>query len=139
MTIEERNRSILLRLFVILVVVHSTFGDSNGISDIQAIPHDSGYIDAEQQPISLIIVDDSAYEKRNTVNKFKSIISLLVFKILNQFILFLIFEKKIDLMINKDQPERFEDEGAREEQLFYIPRVASGKKRDILTLSGSRV
>lgn len=44
----------------------------------------------------------------------------------------------LDFMINKDQPERFDDV-ERDEQIYYIPRVASGKKRDLLTFPGTRV
>lgn len=40
-------------------------------------------------------------------------------------------------MINKDNPERFDD--GRDEQIYYIPRVASGKKRDVFPLSSQRL
>lgn len=70
--------------------------------------------DPETPGIPLILLED-AYDKRNNVNRFKNI------------------------MINKDNPERIDDDGPRDEQIYYIPRVASGKKRDVLALPGSRL
>ncbi|KAL7023899.1 hypothetical protein ACKWTF_012832 [Chironomus riparius] len=110
MTNKERHRLVLVQLFVILVIVNCSFGDVVN----SGVPHDINIVDTDSQPLSLIVVEDSAYDKRNNVNRFKN------------------------FMINKDQPERFDDE-ARDEQIYYIPRVASGKKRDLLAYPGTRV
>ena len=93
MTNKERNRLVLVQLVVILVIVNCSFGDVVN----SGVPHEinigaaddsfksiilkilknfefsgSFLVDTDSQPLSLIVVEDSAYEKRNNVNRFKS-------------------------------------------------------------------
>lgn len=92
MTNKERNRLVLLQIVVILVIVNCSFGDVVN----SGVPHEinigstdsmksillkilknfefsgSFLVDTDSQPLSLIVVEDSTYDKRNNVNRFKS-------------------------------------------------------------------
>lgn len=92
MTNKERNRLVLLQIVVILVIVNCSFGDVVN----SGVPHEinigstdsmksillkilknfefsgSFLVDTDSQQLSLIVVEDSTYDKRNNVNRFKS-------------------------------------------------------------------
>ncbi|KAG5671513.1 hypothetical protein PVAND_001707 [Polypedilum vanderplanki] len=79
---------------------------------------DLNLVENEDVQFPIILVPDAYYDKRNNVNKFKN------------------------LMINKDNPGPFlEEDGQRDEQIYYIPRVGgvNGKRGVISWIPQSRL